>query len=743
MRMKAKFFLLFIVMIYAGMAKSFAQTNLPVQWVKSGIHSGANLNPVSVGVDELGNVFTALIISDTFNFSGYQYVPITPELFIAKVNIDGDLLWVKRVDSVTAINTRVYISVRSNGSFFLSGSFSQYLNFGGCPEITSNYQNFYVASFDSSGNAIWARSTGNNNDFNASINVVSISSDAYSNVYVGAKYYGNSLTIGTEVMAAPPTLSEASFIVKFDKDGAFQWAKELNSTPNFLSSSAFVWLTSLRASDQGNTYLYGAFKGDLTVATNNVLSSTIYEYFIIKYDPDGNAVWSKKIGCNGDCLPGVMELDLEENLFVTGSYHIELLLGNIVFSEPSQHHSFVLKYSSNGILLKASEVPDGNDQFLYAYDLNNNIGNGSGVDAAGNFYLTGTYTGNLQLGTYSLSNSGNRDVYVVKYNSDLSVGWLKKLTQNVNSSYNSQGRDIQFDDFGNAYLLGRFNYRADIESSFCTDYVISNNLSSNYDMFLARIWFNDGDLSYTPSACISQNISFKISQALISDATVFSWSFPGASNTSSSLASPVIHYTSPGSYNVSVTISVGGASCFKTLTGTVIVTDCLQEPACADCIPSFSPTTGKNYVVSAWVKEVKASTILTDYVDATLRVKIVGYDEFDFQPEGEIIDGWQRLEGQFFLPNGYDEIEISLLNTFSTSSAVVYFDDVRVSPYDATLKTFVYHPTSKKLMAELDNQNYATIYEYDEDGDLVRVKKETSRGVVTLKEHRKNIRKDE
>ena len=39
-------------------------------------------------------------------------------------------------------------------------------------------------------------------------------------------------------------------------------------------------------------------------------------------------------------------------------------------------------------------------------------------------------------------------------------------------------------------------------------------------------------------------------------------------------------------------------------------------------------------------------------------------------------------------------------------------------------------------MSELDENNYATFYEYDDDGSLVRVKKETERGVKTIKETR-------
>ena len=57
------------------------------------------------------------------------------------------------------------------------------------------------------------------------------------------------------------------------------------------------------------------------------------------------------------------------------------------------------------------------------------------------------------------------------------------------------------------------------------------------------------------------------------------------------------------------------------------------------------------------------------------------------------------------------------------------------------MKSYVYDPINMRLVAELDERNYATMYEYDEEGKLVRVKKETERGIMTIKENRNNTSK--
>ena len=75
------------------------------------------------------------------------------------------------------------------------------------------------------------------------------------------------------------------------------------------------------------------------------------------------------------------------------------------------------------------------------------------------------------------------------------------------------------------------------------------------------------------------------------------------------------------------------------------------------------------------------------------------------------------------------------LNLHSGSTAC-YYDDIRISPFNSNLKSFVYDPETQRLTAELDENNYATFYEYDKEGGLVRVKKETERGVYTIQESR-------
>ncbi len=104
------------------------------------------------------------------------------------------------------------------------------------------------------------------------------------------------------------------------------------------------------------------------------------------------------------------------------------------------------------------------------------------------------------------------------------------------------------------------------------------------------------------------------------------------------------------------------------------------------------------------------------------------------RPAGPIIDGWQRITGVFTMPDDTSKFKMELVNTLTGRD--VFFDDVRVFPKKGNMKSFVYDPVSQKLMAELDENNFATFYEYDKEGGLIRVKKETEKGVFTIQETR-------
>jgi hypothetical protein len=165
---------------------------------------------------------------------------------------------------------------------------------------------------------------------------------------------------------------------------------------------------------------------------------------------------------------------------------------------------------------------------------------------------------------------------------------------------------------------------------------------------------------------------------------------------------------------------------------------------------SFLPESGR-YIVSYWVKEDNNNVPIT-YNNSNLKVSLISDNspafnsQVLFKPSGNIIDGWQRAVGIVNVPTLTDDIvnpRINIELICTNPSGDCYFDDIRFYPYNGNMKSFVYDEETQRLMAELDENNYATFYEYDLEGGLVRIKKETERGVFTIQETRSSNPKKE
>ncbi len=88
------------------------------------------------------------------------------------------------------------------------------------------------------------------------------------------------------------------------------------------------------------------------------------------------------------------------------------------------------------------------------------------------------------------------------------------------------------------------------------------------------------------------------------------------------------------------------------------------------------------------------------------------------------IDGWDLIT-YTFTSSGSGTASIN----FNGTGLV---DDIRFYPANAALKTFVYDLNTYRLIAQMDANNFATLYGYNEEGTLSQVKKETDRGIQTV-----------
>ncbi|MNK30911.1 PKD domain protein [compost metagenome] len=165
------------------------------------------------------------------------------------------------------------------------------------------------------------------------------------------------------------------------------------------------------------------------------------------------------------------------------------------------------------------------------------------------------------------------------------------------------------------------------------------------------------------------------------------------------------------------------------------------KDSCNDC-ETFQPYPSSQgvpitYWISGWVME-EQNIQVKNYTNAVIHLIFEDGNglstDMPFLPSGDIIDGWQRVASKFQIPENTTIMRIELENR--STGIPAYFDDIRIHPINGSMKSFVYDPETFRLMAEHDDNNYTTFYEYDKEGGLVRIKKETSKGIKTIQESR-------
>lgn len=175
-----------------------------------------------------------------------------------------------------------------------------------------------------------------------------------------------------------------------------------------------------------------------------------------------------------------------------------------------------------------------------------------------------------------------------------------------------------------------------------------------------------------------------------------------------------------GTYKLTDEHAHTGKYAYNTTSGQTMSIDVKSQPE-ASGQPRYVKHTlqqGKPYLLSYWFRPVTLSSN-----------PVLNYSPVSgHQLKGNIIEGWQQAEFKF-TPASTGSYTISLPPN-------AYVDDIRVIPAVANMKAFVYHPVNQKLIATLDENNFASFYEYDKEGNLVRTKKETEKGIITVMESR-------
>jgi uncharacterized delta-60 repeat protein len=306
--------------------------------------------------------------------------------------------------------------------------------------------------------------------------------------------FGNSINILAQVdtswvrrLNGPMNSSDAGKMIKIDSDGYIYVGANISITPGFTDASVIKYNSNgdtLWVKYFNNPFDNGSSLNDMQIDNNgNVIvtgqcgGSNLDDFFTIKFDPDGNTIWSERYD-NGEIdIANSLFLDDAGNVFVTGTS----------WKVYQSYNFLTIKYSSGGDTIWSCIWKGPENAADIAEDLS--------LDSFGNVVVAGTcdwYWGSVDYVIIKLNTAGdtawvrnydspehahdnlkalvidnqdniyvtgdiykpggNHDIVTVKYNVYGDTLWTRKY--NGSSNGDDFVHTMEIDSAGNIYLAG-------------------------------------------------------------------------------------------------------------------------------------------------------------------------------------------------------------------------------------------------------------------------------------------------
>ncbi len=365
------------------------------QWAT---HAGGSSWDLAYGItiDNAGNSYVTGKFEGTATFGSYSLTCNGGSyIFVAKMNANGNWQWAVKAGGIST-DRGLGITIDDAGNSYATGFFCETAIFGSYSLTCSGERDIFIAEIDAHGNWLWASSAGGTSDDRG----YGITIDNAGNSYVTG-LFRETATFGSYSLTSSG--SEDIFVAKMDANGNWLWATKAGGTSDDRGYGITI-------DDAGNSYVTGSFMSTATFGSYSLTSSGIEDIFVAMMDDSGNWLWTTKAGgTDEDCGNGIT-IDNAGICYVTGCFYQTATFGSYSLISSGGYDVFVAKMDVNGNWQWVTKAGG-----TYVDE-----GNGITIDNAGNCYVTGWFRDTATFGSYSLTSSGGRDIFVAKLNSPLS-----------------------------------------------------------------------------------------------------------------------------------------------------------------------------------------------------------------------------------------------------------------------------------------------------------------------------------
>ncbi|QDT46119.1 hypothetical protein Pan258_01360 [Symmachiella dynata] len=256
----------------------------------------------------------------------------------------------------------------------------------------------------------------------------------------------------------------------------------------------------------GNVYVTGEFRGtvdfDPTAGVTDLVSNGGSDVFIAKYDSDGNFLWAKSFGGTGDDTGQSISVDASGKIYVIGNFDgtvgvdFDPGVDSDIKAGGSTSDAFVLK-------LDAAGEYEWSNTFIGAGFIS---GTDLEVDAAGNVYAAGSFTGTADFDPLAgviipIATNGSFDAYLAKMNSDGDMVWVETFGAGRIDGISG----IDLDSSGNIVTTGYYMDTVDFDTGVGTSFGISG--ADSFDTFVSKFDSDGTFLWVTTTQAAGQNVA--------------------------------------------------------------------------------------------------------------------------------------------------------------------------------------------------------------------------------------------
>ena len=282
------------------------------QWVKS---YGSNYNDLGrdVAIDSNDNIYMLGNYRGTVDFGGGdENGGGEGDIFLVKFNSSGVFQWVYTAGGVGTDNPRA-LALDSNDNPYITGSFSDTVNFGGGNITAANTDDLFILKLNSSG--------AYQNIYTSNIFTTQkgkgLAVDSSGNIYATGTFSGTVDFGGGNITSS----SNDMYLLKLNSSFAFQWVKRF-AVDNGAAGLALG--LAVTVDEDGNVYSVGQIGGTVDLGGGSQIFGGQNDAYIVKYDSSGSFQWSKTFGSGSqNNIDKAQDIVIDSNGFVIAVGEVE------------------------------------------------------------------------------------------------------------------------------------------------------------------------------------------------------------------------------------------------------------------------------------------------------------------------------------------------------------------------------------------------------------------------------------